>query len=294
MRTPGGAPLARPGPAALRAGAEAAAAGLPGLLLAAERLASVVDAGAHGLRRAGTGDEFWQYRAAQPGDPAASIDWRRSARSDAAFVREREMQSPQAAAIWVAATPGMDWTGDPARPTKQARGALLALALGLVLLRGGERVAVAGRAPRGGRTQAEALGRDLIAATGALPDAGALRPGQRLVLIGDFLDDPAPLAALTRQAAAQGVRGAMLQVLDPVEETFPFHGAIRFRGAAATVADHLTRDAAALRGAYLARLADRRALLGQMADASGLHFGTHDTAQPPAQALMWLYQALAE
>ena len=43
----------------------------------------MVGAGAHGLRRPGPGEEFWQYRPAQPGEPARAIDWRRSARSDA-------------------------------------------------------------------------------------------------------------------------------------------------------------------------------------------------------------------
>ena len=98
------------------------------LMLAAERLAVTVDPGAHGLRRAGTGEDCWQYRPAVAGDPAGLIDWRRSARSDAAFVRERERQAPQSAALWVSGAAGMGWTGDPARPTKGDRGRLLALA----------------------------------------------------------------------------------------------------------------------------------------------------------------------
>ena len=136
---------AREDAVALRLRAEAAAAGLPELMLAAERLAVTVDPGAHGLRRAGTGEDFWQYRPAVAGDPAGLIDWRRSARSDAAFVRERERQAPQSAALWVSGAAGMGWTGDPAWPTKGDRGRLLALALGLVLLRGGERVGVGAR-----------------------------------------------------------------------------------------------------------------------------------------------------
>ena len=74
----------------LRAGAEAASAALPALMLSAERLAASLTAGAHGQRRAGTGEDFWQYRPATQGDTARSIDWRRSARSDGQFVRDRE------------------------------------------------------------------------------------------------------------------------------------------------------------------------------------------------------------
>ena len=106
-RSPRAGGPAREDAAALRLRAETAAAGLPDLMLAAERLAVSVDPGAHGLRRAGTGEDFWQYRPAMTGDPAGLIDWRRSARSDATFVRERELHTAQSAILWVAATPGI-------------------------------------------------------------------------------------------------------------------------------------------------------------------------------------------
>lgn len=279
------------GAAALRLRAEAAALGLPELMLAAERLAASVDPGAHGLRRAGLGEDFWQYRPAVPGDPAGLIDWRRSARSDAAFVRERELQAPQAAVLWVSGAPGMGWSGDPARPAKRDRGRVLALALALLMLRGGERVGVGASPARPGRAQAEALARDLLAAKDELPDDGALRPHRRVVLVGDFLGDLSGLRLLLGQAAALNCRGALLQLLDPVEESFPFAGAVRFR--APSGERHATGNAAALRDAYLARLAARRAELAQMTAGAGWRFGTHDTGAPPATALLWLHGALS-
>ena len=48
--------------------AEQLAATLPPLLVAAERVASVVAQGVHGRRRVGSGETFWQYRRYQPGD----------------------------------------------------------------------------------------------------------------------------------------------------------------------------------------------------------------------------------
>ena len=288
----GAAPEGAGGTAAsLRLGAESAALGLPELMLAAERLAASVDPGAHGLRRAGAGEDFWQYRAAVPGDPAGLIDWRRSARSDAAFVRERELQAPQAAALWVSGAPGMGWSGDPARPPKCDRGRVLALALGLLMLRGGERVGIGASPARPGRAQAEALARDLLAATDELPAPGALRPHRLVVLVGDFLGDLTGLRGLLAQAAALGCRGALLQLLDPAEETFPFAGAVRFRGPSGE--RHATGNAAALRGAYLARLAARRTELALLAGGAGWQFGTHDTGAAPSAALMWLHGALS-
>ncbi len=46
----------------LRQRAEALAATLPPLLVAAERVAATVAQGVHGRRRAGMGESFWQFR----------------------------------------------------------------------------------------------------------------------------------------------------------------------------------------------------------------------------------------
>ncbi len=282
--------------ARLQAGAEAASAGLPALMLSAERLAAALVPGAHGQRRAGTGEDFWQYRPASIGDSARSIDWRRSARSDGQFVRDREAQSAQSAALWVSSAAGMDYAGGPSRATKRDRADLLALALAMALLAGGERVALAGQPPRPGRLQAERIAEALVARATLpgdedTPPAEALRPGQRVVILDDFLGDPQPVLDYLGRAAGMGVQGALMQVLDPDEEDFPWQGAVLFRSASGRLS-HDTRDAGGLRAAYLARLAERRALLGRAALSAGWHFGSHDTAAAPSQALLWLWSVL--
>ena len=86
--------MARPGaeaPLPLRA--EAAAARLPPLVVAAERVAATVMQGVHGRRRSGQGDAFWQFRPYLPGDDAARVDWRQSAKSDRLYLRETEWES---------------------------------------------------------------------------------------------------------------------------------------------------------------------------------------------------------
>ncbi|PZO66481.1 MAG: hypothetical protein DI498_07130 [Paracoccus denitrificans] len=265
--------------------------------MAAERLAASVAPGTHGLRRAGSGEDFWQYRPAAAGETARQIDWRRSARSDEAFVRDLEAQTAQNATLWVSCGQGMLWSGDPSRETKYARAQLLALSLALVLLRGGERVAMLGDPPRAGRTQADQIARTLAMAKESAGDADApdptlLRGGQRVVLFGDFLapeSNPAPF--LTRAAAA-GVGGVLVQILDPDEITFPLTGALQLRSASGATRFQ-TRNAAAMRDAYLTRLSERRAMLGRTCEAAGWQFGTHDAGSPPAQALGWLSATLA-
>ncbi|AXC50425.1 DUF58 domain-containing protein [Paracoccus suum] len=276
----------------LRARAEAEAEGWPALVLAAERLAAQALSGAHGLRRVGPGEEFWQYRPATQGDSASAIDWRRSARGDADFVRDRERLSPQAAALWVAGGADMDWRGGPDRPTKADRARLIALTMAVLLLRGGERVGVLGASLRPGRTQLPHIAQALMTTEGPDPDPATLRPGFRALLIGDWLGPLQFATDFLGHAAALGVKGAILQVLDPAEEAFPFDGAVLFRDPSGSAA-HDTRDAGGLRGAYLARLAARRAELARAADAAGWRFGTHSTDVAPSEALLWLSGAMA-
>lgn len=284
-------------PAEFRARAQSASAHLPALILSAERLAAMIAPGAHGLRRGGPGEDFWQYRPAAQGDSARSIDWRRSARSDSQFVRDREAQTAQVVGLWVSAGQGMGYSGAANRATKADRAHLLSLALAMVLLRGGEKVGLLGQPARAGRVQADRLADQIVALRPRNRDDDApavehLRPNQRIVILSDFLDDPAWVDRLLARATGMGVTGVLMQVLDPDEEAFPWTGAVLFRSLSGALR-HDSRDAGGLRDAYLARLAERRDWLRRRATEAGWHFGHHNTDQSPAVALGWLYQVLA-
>ena len=66
---------------------------LPALLVEASRVAQTVAHGIHGRRRAGPGETFWQFRHYREQRRRAAIDWRRSACSDHLFIREKRMGS---------------------------------------------------------------------------------------------------------------------------------------------------------------------------------------------------------
>ena len=280
----------------LRTRAEALGQTLPPLLAEAEMLASTVMMGEHGRRRAGLGDEFWQYRPAHEGDSARMIDWRRSARSDAHFVREREWQAAQSVTIWVDPAKSMGFTGDKSRAPKADRAKLLALALAVLLLRGGERVGLAGlAAPRSGRAQLLRLASRLAGEDGdedfGAPETEGMVSHGRGVFLSDFLGDLAGIEAGLARAADRGVKGVLIQVLDPAEEEFPFDGRTIFESMGGTLR-HETQRAGDLRTRYLARLAERKDRLSQLSRAVGWHFTTHHTGHPAQSALLWAYVAL--
>ncbi len=283
--------------AALRSAAEGLAAPLPPLLAEAEHLAATVLLGEHGRRRAGLGDEFWQYRPATASDEARTIDWRRSGRSDGHFVREKEWQAAQSVQLWVDDAASMNFSGDRNRPAKGQRARLLALALSVLLVRGGERVGLFGEAgrPARGQLQLMRLAGLLSGAAGTgdygAPETRGMMHHSRAAFLSDFLGDIGPVEAQLMKAADRGVRGAVLMVLDPQEENFPFDGRTIFESMTGSLR-HETLKAGDLRARYLARLDERKARLGRLAQLTGWQFSAHHTDAPPLPALLWLYRAL--
>ncbi|PIE11925.1 MAG: DUF58 domain-containing protein [Rhodobacterales bacterium] len=276
------------GAADLRARAEGLAAPLPALLAGAERLASTVQTGLHGRRRAGAGEAFWQFRPAEPRDGMRGIDWRRSARGDDLFAREREWQVAQVVQVWVDPGPGMGFaSGDV---TKAQRAQELALAVAILAARGGERIGpLDPTPPRGGETQVTRLATRLV--DGVSLDPVHVRPHGRLALLGDFLGDLAPVEAVLTEAAARGVKGVLCQVLDPDEVQFPYKGRTIFEDMTGTP-QHETLKADGLRDRYLERLAQRQADLRRLAERTGWQVLTHRTDTPAAEALLWMMRAL--
>jgi uncharacterized protein (DUF58 family) len=259
-------------------------------------LAGTVLLGEHGRRRAGQGDDFWQYRPVQQGDPVRLIDWRRSARGDTQFVREREWQIAQSVMLWVDQAASMRFTSDPNLPEKADRARLLALAVAVLLVRGGERVGLTGTTlpPRRGNAQllrlAEMFSLDDETDYG-VPEARAMIPQARAMFVSDFLSDIAPVEAALTKAADRGVRGLLLQVLDPTEEAFPFQGRTIFQSMGGTLA-HETLKAGDLRTRYLERLAERKAALADLCAATGWQYKCHHTDASAQSALLWVWRAL--
>ncbi len=284
---------AGPGAAAhLRA--QAAAARLPPLVVEAERVANTVMQGVHGRRRSGHGDAFWQFRAYSQGDAASSVDWRQSAKADRLFVRETEWEAAQTVLLWRDPSPSMNWRSERNLEEKAARADLLLLALAALLLRGGERVRLTpgDRQVFMGRSALPALAAALMRPAAGTADEITLPRHGRLVMFGDFLQPLAEVQATISRYAARPLRGQMLQILDPAEETLPYSGRIRFDGLEGE-APLLVPRVETIRDLYAERLAAHRDGLSTMARAAGWGFATHRTDQPPQLALLSLWQALA-
>ncbi len=294
--------------------AEKLAADLPPLLVAAERVAATVAQGVHGRRRAGQGETFWQFRRYLAGDPANAIDWRQSAKTEPVYIRETEWEAAQSVWLWRDRSGSMSYSSSKALPTKGERADLLMLALASLLVRSGEHVAPLNTAdtadgadgavdfsmtPGGGRQMLRRLAdmadmADMAgnATGGGFPPPVDLPRYCRLVLFGDFLDPLDDLARVIRGFSESGVRGHLVRILDPAEETLPFSGRVRFKGFEGEPELEVGR-VETIAGRYRQILAANDGGLENLAGACGWTMSRHRTDRSPQTALLSVYQALS-
>ncbi len=284
----------------IRQEATTLSARLPSLVVAARHVAHSLMHGVHGRRQAGPGETFWQFRPFVSGEPAARVDWRRSAREDRAFVREREWEASHTVWIWFDRSASMAFASDLAPCAKIDRAAVLALALADLAVRGGERAGLIGLtrplATRGVIERfAEAIAADERlrgAPASGLPSPEPLRARSKVALIGDFLSHAQDVALTIRTLSAQGAEGQVLMIADPIEEIFPFAGHTEFLEAGGVARLRAPR-AQTLREAYLKRLAEHREAIRAACAARGWGFALHRTDRSAAQALLALRARLA-
>lgn len=112
------------------------------------------------------------------------------------------------------------------------------------------------------------------------------------MLLSDFLPPNDALAEQIRRWAEAGVKGHLLQILDPAEEELTFEGRLRFEGLEGE--ESLTvAKAEELRGAYAARLAGLRQSLAEATKPLGWSFDLHGTGQPAREGALTLHRRLA-
>jgi len=243
------------------------------------------------------GETFWQFRPFVMGESASRVDWRRSARDDRYYVREREWESAHTVWLWIDRSPSMAFMSTLAAQPKLDRALVLGFAAADLLVRGGERVGLMGLTrPLATRAIIERFaevlnglgGKDGAGEAAAeMPPAGALAPRTRAVLIGDFLIPPDELAARIDDLAARGARGHLLMIVDPIEESFPFAGHVEFRDVDSARVMRVGQ-AERFREDYIRRLAAHRDAIATIARAKGWSLAIHRTDRPASEALLAL------
>jgi uncharacterized protein (DUF58 family) len=281
---------------ALREQAETLAATLPPLLAASERLAAAVSLGVHGRRKSGMGETFWQFRRYRSEDPSTAVDWRQSAKSQHLFVREREWEASEAVWFWRDGSANMRFKSEFSKVTKIDRATVLALALGSLLVRGGERIALFGdgHLPATGRIPlrriAHALA-ELPPLDTALPPDAAIGKNAQFIWLSDFLSPLGELEGAMRRIAHSGLTGHLVHVIDPAEEDFPFAGRTRFESVSGGKSELFGR-AEIVQQPYRARFKAHSEAVSALARRLGWSYLAHRTDKRPGIVLVALYTDL--
>jgi uncharacterized protein (DUF58 family) len=277
--------------------ARSLSATMPRLILEARRVAATVIHGLHGRRRAGTGENFWQFRRFVSGEPASRVDWRRSARDDHLYVREQEWEAAHTVWIWPDRSPSMVFASPLVSETKLDRALVIAFALAEVLVDGGERVGIPGlMRPSASRNIVEKMAEIIVhdpTERASLPPSFAPSPQSEVVVLSDLWSPIGEVQKTIAQLSANGAQGHVIQVVDPAEETFPFSGRVEFYdpedGHSITVG-----RAEAWRADYQARLERHRAEIRAETDRLGWSFIVHRTDRAATELLLALHARMGQ
>jgi uncharacterized protein (DUF58 family) len=235
---------------------------------------TVADGFLHGLqqsRQRGTGIEFSQYRAYEPGDPLSRIDWKLFARSDRYFVREAERESEIAMWFVLDASASMQLApdGKPGAWSKFEYGRHLLATLSYIGQLQGDHVgllAVSGDRqallpPGSGERHWHRLLKELttLKSGDRFPDAATVKTAiERLqktgliFIISDFYQLSNELNDFIMQVSAGPNEVVAMQLQSGDELTFPYRGAIRFEDL--ETGEQVLVSAAAARAAWLQAL----------------------------------------
>ena len=265
---------------------------MPRLILEARRIAATVIHGLHGRKRAGPGENFWQYRRFVWGEPARRVDWRRSARDDHLYVREQEWEAAHTVWIWPDRSPSMTFRSKLAQEPKLDRALVVAFALAEVLVHAGERVGVPGlMRPTGSRNVLDKLANAIVhdpTERPSLPRAFAPSSLSEIVLISDFWSPIDDIRKTIAQLSSSGAHGHTVQIVDPAEETFPYSGRIEFvepEGGGVITAGRAEKWA----DDYVARVARHRDEIRSETNKLDWLFSTHTTSRSAAELLLFLH-----
>jgi len=269
---------------------------MPRLILEARRIAATVIHGLHGRKRAGPGENFWQYRRFLSGEPARRVDWRRSARDDHLYVREQEWEAAHTVWIWPDRSPSMVFTSRLAKESKLDRTLVVAFALAEVLVHAGERVGMPGlMRPTGSRNVLDKMANAVIhdvTERASLPVAFAPSALAEVVVVSDFWSPIVDIRRTLAQLSSTGAHGHTVQIVDPAEETFPYSGRVEFiepEGGGSITAGR----AEAWRAEYETLVARHRGEIRAETDKLGWSFAIHRTDRPATEVLLALHARMS-
>ena len=209
---------------------------IPSLYVKADRIANTIWEGMHNRNKDGLGDNFWQFRKYEYGDPAHLIDWKKTAKSNETFIQEKELQTLQNFVIWRDTSKSMNFRSSESIDTKLYRANLFTLALTIILSKSGENIVLNGLKTellKGGNAVnfvSNQINEKVTDSYKSSPNVNEIKNNSDVILIGDFLNNIIETEKTIKELSNRGINGIIIQILDPAERFFPYKGRINFNG----------------------------------------------------------------
>ncbi|AGF74769.1 hypothetical protein BAnh1_08950 [Bartonella australis AUST/NH1] len=267
---------------------------MPHLLLQARLIANTLTTGRHGQRKHGNGENFWQFRPYTGEESAARIDWRRSARGENAYLRERECEITQTVWIWPDQSASMHYCSRFSKISKGNHAVIISLVLATLFARDGERIAVPNlMAPTitSNATERMALALTNYQINNSFPDFSAITRFSQVIVISDFLDHPEKIIQNLKILAIKQVSAHLIEVADPAEEHFPYTGRVEFFDPE-TEEKFISGKAENLRGHYCKLYQARREELINFCSHQGWTYQVSKTDRPLTETILQLISSL--
>ena len=209
---------------------------IPSLYVKADRIANTIWEGMHNRNKDGLGDNFWQFRKYEYGDPAHLIDWKKTAKSNETFIQEKELQTLQNFVIWRDTSRSMNFRSSESIDTKLYRANLFTLTLTIILSKSGENIVLNGLKTellKGGNAVnfvSNQINEKVTDSFKSSPNINEIKNNSDVILIGDFLNNINETEKTIKELSNRGINGIIIQILDPAERFFPYKGRINFNG----------------------------------------------------------------
>ena len=220
----------------MRLNAEELSNKIPSLYVKADRIANTIWEGMHNRNKDGLGDNFWQFRKYEYGDPAHLIDWKKTAKSNETFIQEKELQTLQNFVIWRDTSKSMNFRSSESIDTKLYRANLFTLTLTIILSKSGENIVLNGLKTellKGGNAVnfvSNQINEKVTDSYKSSPNVNEIKNNSDVILIGDFLNNIIETEKTIKELSNRGINGIIIQILAPAERFFPYKGRINFNG----------------------------------------------------------------
>ncbi|MDC3091075.1 DUF58 domain-containing protein [Rickettsiales bacterium] len=180
-------------------------------------------------KKRGIGEEFWDFREYQLGDPLKSIDWKKSSKLNKILIKNNENESSKNIWFWINDSVSMNYKNSSKIEDKSSRSKILGLILIDIFLRSGEKVGIIGSdlSIKKGPKSFISIAKEFTSKSFKIRDS-RIKRNDIVFIISDFLEKPDHIKTQLLNISDNTYSGILIQVLDSSELEFPFKGRKQF------------------------------------------------------------------